>query len=127
MRLVADLKQRLDGEESYFRQHLLREDIARLEKVAAFALAHPESGPFLAAASKIGWTPDDRRTFELKETLEPLLRAIHDRALADQGDSRLEEIDEAIIALWQAFEQHRMDRLVGCLARVPRPDYAGGA
>jgi hypothetical protein len=127
MKLIADLKQRLEGEQSYFRQHLLREDIARLEKVAGIAMAQPTVEAFLTAARKIGWTPEDRRTFELKDTLEPLLAAIRERLTASPDDPCAGSLDDKIDALWQAFEQHRIDRLVGCLSRIPRPEYASGA
>ena len=39
MRLLDDLGARLAGEDSYFRQHLIKEDIARLERLQAAALA----------------------------------------------------------------------------------------
>lgn len=126
MRLIADLKRRLDDEQSYFRQHLAREDIARLERAVELARAQPSMEEFLAAAAKIGWTPEDRRTFELKATLEPLLTAMHARATAGLSSDRADALDNEIETLWRSFEQHRMDRLVGCLARVPRPDCASG-
>lgn len=124
MRLMDELRRRLEGEQSYFQQHLLREDIARLEKVAGMARVLAGVDIFLVAAKKVGWTPDDRRTHELKEVLDPLLAAIHKRVTADQGDSGVVALDDEIVALWRAFDQQRMDRFVGCLSRVPRPGEA---
>jgi hypothetical protein len=123
MRLLDDLGARLAGEDSYFRQHLIREDIARLETLLAVCPPGTGAADVVAKGLRLGWTPDDGRTHELRPALEPLLIAIHDRLAATAaGDvASLPGLDERIAALWSAFEQLRMDRLVGCLARVPRP------
>ncbi|MGE0626567.1 MAG: hypothetical protein AB7O43_01985 [Hyphomicrobiaceae bacterium] len=119
MRLIDDLRRRLAVEESYFRQHLIKEDVARLERVMDIFSSHPERSAFLRDALMVGWTPDNLRTFELKSTLEPLLAVIHQRLSADGDDAAA--YDDEIARLWQAFEADRMGRLVGCLSRVPPP------
>jgi hypothetical protein len=113
MNLIERLEAELAVEQSYFRQHLIREDIARLNRLVALAGGHADEATFVAAGQTLGWTPDDRRTHELKPALVPLLEAIH-RAGGDMSGAQIE-------ALWRAFETLRMDRLVGCLSRVPRP------
>ncbi len=120
MRLINDLAARLQTEDSYFRQHLIKEDIARLERLREISTTTPDPKAFLKAAMLIGWTPDDMRTFELKPTLEPLLTAIHARLTGSTTDDTA-ALDDDIDARWQAFEVDRIERLVGCLARVPRP------
>jgi hypothetical protein len=123
MRLLDDLGARLASEDSYFRQHLIKEDVARLETLLAVCPPGTNAANMVAKGLKLGWTPDDTRTHELRPALEPLLAAIHDRLVATAaGDgTSLPELDDRIAALWNDFEQLRMDRLVGCLARVPRP------
>lgn len=117
MRLIERLSGALATEESYFRQYLIREDIARLERLIAMAPAYAEPSEFVAAALKIGWTPGDSRTHELQPALAPLLEAIH--RLARTGSDA--DLEAEIETRWHELEALRMDRLVGCLARVPRP------
>lgn len=121
MRLMAKLSARLAAEASYFRQHLIREDIARLERLTDMAQQCPAQDAFVAAALKIGWTPADSRTHELRPALVPLLEAIH--ASSVRGFQA--GLDDEIERCWSAFETLRMDRLVGCLSRVPRPSDMG--
>jgi hypothetical protein len=123
MRLLDDLAARLSNEESYFRQHLVREDISRLERLVAACTPGNDAAAMIATGLKLGWTPDDMRTHELRPALEPLLAAIHDRLVSspDGDPTAIGVKDDRIAALWEAFERLRMDRLVGCLARVPRP------
>jgi hypothetical protein len=92
------------------------EDIVRLERLAELARTCADDSSYLAAASKLGWTADERRTGELQPTLRPFLLAY--RASLVGGEHRA--FDE-LAALWSAFDAHRIERLVGCLARVPRP------
>lgn len=125
MHLREVVEGRLASEQSYFRQYLIREDLARLDKLMAMAPVHDDPAGFVAAGMKLGWTPEDRRTHELKPALEPLLLAIHRRLRLSPGSDEAETLEAQISRHWDAFEQLRMDRLVGCLARVPRPDDAG--
>jgi hypothetical protein len=123
MRLLDDLGARLAVEDSYFRQHLIKEDVARLETLLAVCPPGTDVAAVIAKGLKLGWTPDDLRTHELRPALEPLLTAIHDRlsATAAGDETSIPELDARIVDLWRDFERLRMDRLVGCLARVPRP------
>ena len=66
------------------------------------ARGEPDEPAFVAAGLKVGWTPEDRRTHELKPALEPLLTALHGRARS-QGNAA-DVLDECIARLWQAFE-----------------------
>lgn len=125
MQLVDGLRHQLEIEQSYFRQHLMQEDLVRLERLVALLPSHPDPAAFIAAGLKIGWTPDDRRTHELKPALELLLLAIHERHTAAPA-AVLGALDARIAAHWRAFEALRMDRLVGCLSRVPRPRDGAG-
>ncbi len=125
MHLREAVEGQLASEQSYFRQYLIREDLARLDKLTAMASAHQDPAAFVADGMKLGWTPEDRRTHELKPALEPLLLAIHRRLGLPPGSADADTFDSQVARHWEAFEQLRMDRLVGCLARVPRPDDAG--
>lgn len=125
MRLVDELRRQLGSEPSYFRRHLIEEDLGRLEILTGTATVHDDPGAFVAAGLRIGWTPEDRRTHELRPALEPLLLAIHERMRLTLPQGEVEALDDRICELWQSFELMRMDRLVGCLARVPRPKDAG--
>ncbi len=126
MRLIEELKRQQDSEESYFQRHLIGEDTRRLEQILELAVTHADVETFVTAGMKLGWTPEDRRTHELRTTLEPLLGAIHARSRQDRAATELMELDDEVSARWQAFGIHRMDRLVGCLSRVPRPADVSG-
>jgi hypothetical protein len=110
MRLIEDLERRLVAEQSPFQAQLLREDIARLNRLVDLARNTADLGAFVASGSRIGWTPGDARTAELREPLEAFLRAVH-------------AADEARTALaWATLHRVRLERLVGCLSTpVPRP------
>ncbi|MBU1210555.1 MAG: hypothetical protein KJ587_04665 [Alphaproteobacteria bacterium] len=124
MRLIEDLKQQQADEPSYFRQHLMMEDISRLERLAELAATSDDLAAFVTAGKTVGWTPEDRRTHELNATLEPLLVALHGRCGLDAGSPQASELDDRIEMLWQAFDANRMERLIGCLSRVPPPQDA---
>ena len=114
MPLIEELERARASETSIFRAQLLKEDIARLTRVAELAETHADRAVFLKHALYIGWTQDDFRTHELKGTLEPLLDAFHAYVRA----GRREDDDRTCWALWERFTTARLDLLVGCLARV---------
>lgn len=107
------LEAALAGEESYFRQALMREDLARLDRLEASAASAADRTAFLKEAVYFGWTVNDMRTHELREVLDPFLVAFHaaSQSADDHGD---------LIPLWLTLDHLRMDRIVGCLTRVPR-------
>lgn len=114
MTLAEILAKQLDGETSYFRTALLREDLGRLERLAGIAARATDTAAFEAEAVKIGWTPDDQRTHELLPALKPLLALLYP-ALRSSAPA-----DPPLLDAWTHFDQLRMDRLVGCLQRVPK-------
>jgi hypothetical protein len=118
MQLLEWLEARLRGEESAFRSQLLREDLARLERLRQLAGAIPDAVAFRKEAMMIEWTPGNARTRELEPALGPLLEAFHAAAVSGTADGA----EERLLTAWQAFEARRLERLVGCLARVPRPE-----
>ena len=117
MDLLARLESEMRKEESYFRAQLLREDLARLERLKDLAARLPGVEAFKKEGLTIGWTPGDTRSWELKSTLDPFLEAFY--AAATRGSGA--DTDGRLLGAWRAFDAQRMDRLVGCLARVPRP------
>jgi hypothetical protein len=117
MDLLARLEADLRSEESYFRAQLLREDVARLERLRELAAVAPNLEAFKKEGRMIGWTPGDTRTWELQATLDPLLEAFY--AGATCGVTA--DADGRLLAAWRAFDAQRMEQLVGCLSRVPQP------
>lgn len=115
MKLIEELEAARAIEESIFRAQLLKEDIARLKTLAELAETVDSPEGFLKHGLLIGWTPGDARTFELKPALVPFLTAFYAACKgAADGEARLD-------AAWQELDAFRMERLVGCLSRVPRP------
>lgn len=123
MQLIETLKLEMASQESMFRAQLIKEDISRLESLVALAnrIADPEA--YMKEAVLLGWTPGDLRTRELLDTLQPFLMAVHDRRNGASGEDLATDaqVDEA----WRAFDAHRIERLVGCLSRVPMPGRNG--
>jgi hypothetical protein len=117
MDLLARLESDLRSEESYFRGQLLREDLARLKRLEELARSAPDANAFKNEGRMLGWTQGDARTWELRATLDPLLGAFYATATGGGGV----EADNHLLAAWRAFDTQRMEHLVGCLSRVPRP------
>lgn len=111
MRLIGELRGRLDSEESLVRAQLIREDLARLSKLQAMALEHEAVEDFVRAGLYIGWTRDDMRTHEVKDELAALMSAIHKRQHGDTDAAA----EQRIIDAWVAFNRARMTKLVHCL------------
>jgi hypothetical protein len=114
MHLIAQLKERISREPSLFRAQLMREDITRLEKLAALARSTPDAEAYRRAGRRLSWTTLDARTVELGAVLDELLDAVRAVSLAqpDASDARAEQA-------WLALARLRMERLVGCLATPP--------
>jgi len=119
MRLLEMLEEDLAREPSMFRAQLMREDAARLRRVIELAESAASAEEFGKQAFVVGWTPNDLRTHELKAELDPLLDALYRRLSSGGEDAAL---DREIEALWRAFDAKRLERLVGCLSRVPPPE-----
>jgi len=118
MQLIEELQRQLAGEQSLFRAQLLREDIARLTRLAELARSTPEFAAFRQAALRIGWTQGDARTQELAGPLGDLLAAVHAYCGGTNDTAQEARIGDA----WVALHRLRMERLVGCLSTpVPKP------
>ncbi|HRD78903.1 MAG TPA: hypothetical protein PK264_23680 [Hyphomicrobiaceae bacterium] len=117
MDLIQHLRAAAEHETSYFRSHLLKEDVARLERAASLARMLPDEASYLAQATKLGWTADDRRTHELMPALKPFLIAFRRAETGGRTD-----IGPELLELWRELDTLRMARLVGCLSRVPTPE-----
>ncbi len=118
MSLIDQLERAIDNEESYFRAQLLREDVARLNKLREIARAAVTEESFLHDGFYLDWTPSGLRNADLKPTLEPLLKTFFAAEWTPQDPNH----EGRLLRAWQAFDRQRMDLLVGCLSRVPRPD-----
>ncbi len=111
MHLLAELTQRLETEDSMFRAQLLREDIARLNRLCGMTREHPTVEGFAKDGLYIGWTQGDFRTHELKQPIERLLAALY----AYETGGRSDDQDRSVRQAWLAFDRDRMEKLVGCL------------
>ncbi|HRK18524.1 MAG TPA: hypothetical protein PK970_06180 [Hyphomicrobiaceae bacterium] len=114
MRLIESLKARQGSEDSYFRSYLLKEDIARLERVIALARTSADHASFQKGAYFQGWSADDMRTGELLPALTPFLDSVWNFVHGTGSD-------EEVATAWAALDELRMQRLLGCLSRVPKP------
>jgi len=111
MELTEELRRRLQTEQSVFQGQLLREDIARLERLETLFSECSNLESFRKEGFHIGWTQGDFRTHELKEPLDALLEAVHARLSRGEDEETPRRLREA----WAAFERFRMEKLVGCL------------
>ncbi|MGI9464996.1 MAG: hypothetical protein ACR2OM_13700 [Aestuariivirgaceae bacterium] len=108
MQILNDLKSQLALEQSMFRAQLMREDIARLEKLLVLAGTSADLAAFKKAGTYIGWTQNDMMTHRVAEPLGTLLDAIFDYS-ADQAR------DEAVSTAWLEFCKMRNEKLIKCL------------
>jgi hypothetical protein len=118
MRLIEELERHVAQEQSLFRAQLLREDLARLNQLRELARAAADAAAYKKRALRIGWTPGDLRTHELRVPLDILLDAVYAYETGTAGD----EQEARIVAAWHELHRIRMERLVGCLSTpVPKP------
>ncbi len=115
MRLVADLETRAASEESPFRRQLLKEDIARLERLAELATRPGPKETYLRDGLFLGWTAGNFRNQEIEEPLKALLEAVY--ALVTEGATPARE--QAVEAAWLALFKERLEKLTGCLSTRP--------
>ena len=111
MRLIEELKERLAVEQSLFRAQLLREDVARLNKLRELARSAGDLAEFTQGSLRLGWTQGDLRTHELRGPLEALIEAVYEYETGTGGG----EQEARIIEAWTELHRTRMERLVGCL------------
>jgi hypothetical protein len=119
MELLDRLERALSAEESCFRAQLLREDVARLKALRDLARNASRQESFLEDGLRLEWTPGGQRNQQLKATLEPLLEAFYAADKSGPGA----DADAHLLRAWCGFDAQRMDVLVGCLSRVPRPEF----
>lgn len=120
MRLIQDLEQRLAREASPFQAQLLREDIRRLAELRERARTAGDAEACRQAVLRLGWTPGDLRTHELRAPLEALADAIYEY----EAGARQAAQEARIIEAWIHLHRTRMERLVGCLTTPVKPDDA---
>ncbi len=116
MKLTDALRQAAGTTTSMFSAQLLKEDVARLEKLEQLARVERDPARYRRAAMVLGWTQGDFRTFELNPELEAFVTAVFEH-LAPQPTVAEDDIEDR----WSALHRRRMDLLVGCLSR-PRID-----
>ena len=110
MRLIEEMEDRLQSEDSMFRAQLLREDIDRLRRLESLARDHEAVEAFAGEGLAIGWTRGNLRTQEVEEPLRALFAAVH----AYERGGRTEGQHRAVRCAWDAFDRLRLAKLVGC-------------
>lgn len=115
MHLIDELENLIAAQPGLFRAQLMREDIARLQKLEALARSVAESDAYRRAGRKLGWTPLDARTSELGSELDELLDAVREATMSPSGAA-----DARTVEAWRALARLRTERLVGCLG-APLP------
>ncbi len=110
MRVIEEMEQRLQSEDSMVRAQLLREDIERQRKLEALARRHETREAFAGEGLAIGWTRGNLRTHAVEEPLRALLAAVHAYERGGRTDDRHQEVRRA----WDAFDHLRPENLVGC-------------
>lgn len=110
MRLTEELKKTSETDESMFRRHLAREDLARLETLTGMARSLKREA-FLKEGLYIGWTQNDMTTHRLKDEITALLEALFDYEA--QGETQSGE--EGLRRAFAAFARARMQKLIHCL------------
>lgn len=111
MRLLEQLNEIAENSESLFRRALAKEDLKRFDKLSVLYPACADLAAFIKDGMYIGWTQNDMKTHEMRETLTALLEAYH-AYRSDEADPALEaRLDEA----WAAFTKDRLEKLIHCL------------
>ncbi len=108
MHLQDQLKEIAKNHDSLFRRQLAKEDLARFERLREMALASETLEAFVKDGLYAGWTQNDMRTHELKETIVPVLDAFYEVVRGSGEDDKLQ-------AAWAAFEADRLNKLIHCL------------
>lgn len=116
MQLVTSLKKAVEQEESPFRAQLMREDIARLQRLQNLAEQSSSRDAFVKEGFFVGWTQNDMRTHEFGDELQAFLEALYDH-LHEASPSA--ESESRVTGTWNMLHAKRLERLVGCLSRVP--------
>lgn len=111
MKLLEEMRIRMDSLDSVFQKVLMRQDIERLEKLVTMVPEYEDRGKFVADGMKIGWTQNDLQTFKMNDSLSAFLRHFHDL----NGAPDTPETEDALIESWREFHHDRMKKLVGCL------------
>ena len=111
MKILDNLRAQQAHEDSMFRAQLLREDIARLERLIDMAKTSANLAEFERTGLSVGWTQNDMMTHQLKPPLVRLLAAIYVHTVEGPSNTRETELAKA----WQDFAHTRLQKLVRCL------------
>ncbi|MGV6820482.1 MAG: hypothetical protein ACWA5T_08290 [Parvularcula sp.] len=110
MQIIDQLREIAEKDESLFRRQLAKEDIARLERLDELVKTAADIDAFKKDGLYIGWTQNDMRTHDLRDTLLVLLDAFY---AAKQDPSEANE--QALTAAWIKFRDDRLEKLIHCL------------
>ncbi len=109
MDLQSRLKEIEENHDSLFRRQLAKEDLERFERLRDMASGSATLEAFIKDGLYAGWTQNDMRTHELKETILPVLEAFYEVVRGAKGD------EVALSNAWAAFEADRLNKLIHCL------------
>ena len=82
-----------------FRAQLMREDIARLEKLQSLAKGSSDIAEFRKNGTYIGWTQNDMMTHQLSEPLAKLLDSVYEFQTYGPDTQRDKAVRDAWIEL----------------------------
>ena len=111
MQILDELRAGLEREQSLFQAQLMREDIARLEKLVTLAGQSEDVATFKQSGTHIGWTQNDLMTHMIAEPLGDLL----DGVFAYCTEGAREAHDRSVRAAWLDFCKVRNEKLIKCL------------
>ncbi len=111
MFLIDHLESVAAGEDSLFRQQLLKEDVARLRKLRGLVEASASREDFMRDGACIGWTQSDMQTHKIRPAVDALLDAFYNFETGDKSQPH----EDTLRAAWAAFEHERMEKLIRCL------------
>lgn len=110
MQLISQMHHWIETSESRVHAQLLREDVARLEKLIALVDSSANEAACLKDGLYIGWTQGDFTTYQLKPEIEALIAAVY----AHETTGRTEDLNRATQTTWVAFHNARIEKLVHC-------------
>lgn len=111
MQILQELQTRIASEQSMFRAQLMREDVARLDKLLTLAGESADLAAFKKAGTYIGWTQNDMMTHLLSESLGDLLDAIY----AYRAEGSTDTSEAKVRTAWAGFCVERNEKLIKCL------------
>jgi hypothetical protein len=116
--LIERLQAEAAAEPSFFRVHLLREDIRRLEEAQALAARSASAEAFHEGFASLAWAPSPERALEFAPEIARVAQCLY-----PDGSSGSAALNDETWWAWVTLQNRRLERLLGCLSSpVPKLD-----